>query len=373
MAHILLIEDTIALRQETAEILRFEGHDVTTAEHGGIGIARAEECPPDLVISDLMMPEVDGYETLAAFRANPKLATIPFVCLTARSERQSMRRAMELGADDFLSKPFSASELMAAVDAGLAKQARARSDADGKLADLRARITLSLPHEMRTPLTAILGYSELMQDPITAGQPAEVQAMADRIRLSALRLSRLTENFLLLAQLELVARDPHELARLGLQGRADTRAVWQSVMATRIVDTGRSADVRAEIEPAEVGLTGDCCAKIVAEIVDNAIKFSAPGSPVEVTVTAAEEWVVVTVSDHGRGMSEADSDRIGAYMQFERRLYEQQGLGVGLAIARRLTELGGGAMHIRSEVGVGTTVRIELPRAGAPAARAASA
>ena len=367
MAHILLIEDTEALREETAEILRFEGHDVTLAEHGGVGIAKARERPPDLVISDLMMPEVDGYATLAAFRADPQLAPIPFVCLTARSERQAMRRAMELGADDFLSKPFSAGELMAAVEAGLAKRARARSDADVQLADLRSRIMLSLPHEVRTPLTAILGYSELMQDPETAGQPAEVQAMADRIRQSALRLARLTENFLLLAQLELVTRDPQDLVRLGLRGRTDVRQAWETIVDQRVRDTGRLGDVRVEIEPIDVGLALDCFAKILSEVVDNAIKFSETGSPVDVRITAEGERVVVTVTDRGRGMSPADCERIGAYMQFERRLYEQQGLGVGLVIASRLAEFGGGALHIQSELGAGTTVRIEAPLAATAA------
>ena len=361
MAHILLIEDTAALREETAEILRFEGHEVTLAEHGGVGIARAQERAPDLVISDLMMPEVDGYETLAAFRADPRLATIPFVCLTARSERHAMRRAMELGADDFLSKPFSAAELMAAVDAGLAKRARAQSDVDDHLADLRSRISLSLPHEVRTPLTAILGYSELMQDPETAGEPAAVRDMADRIRQAALRLSRLTENFLLLAQLELVGRDPEETARLGLVGRSAAPEVWQEVVEQRLTDSGRMADVRATIAPVEIGLTAECCRKVLAEVADNALKFSSPGSLVEVRIEALGERVVAIVVDRGRGISDGDLRRIGPYMQFDRRVYEQQGLGVGLLIATRLTELGGGALTITSRLGEGTTVRVELP------------
>ena len=363
MAHILLIEDTDALREETAEILRFEGHQVTPAAHGGIGIACARAAVPDLVISDLMMPEVDGYETLAAFRADPRLATVPFICLTARSERQAMRRAMELGADDFLSKPFSASELMAAVNAGLAKRARVQSDVDDQLADLRSRITLSLPHEMRTPLTAILGYSELMQDPETANHPEEVQAIADRIRQSALRLARLTENFLLLAQLELVRRDPQELARLGLHGRTAAVAAWNEVVDQRVRDTGRLGDVHVAIAPVDVGITLECFGKILAEIVDNAIKFSVPDSPVEVDIRQVGDRAVVSVADRGRGISADDLERIGAYMQFERRLYEQQGLGVGLAIVRRLTELAGGTLDLSSEIGVGTTVRVELPLA----------
>ena len=191
--------------------------------------------------------------------------------------------------------------------------------------------------------------------------------MADRIRQSALRLSRLTENFLLLAQLELVARDPSELVRLGLRGRTDVADAWEAVVRQRLEDTGRLGDVRADIAPVEVGLTLDCFTKILAEVVDNATKFSAPGSPIEVRVESEADRVYAIVTDRGRGMSQEDCARIGAYMQFERRLYEQQGLGVGLVIASRLTELAGGALTIESEVGCGTTVRIDLPAPATPA------
>jgi CheY-like chemotaxis protein len=122
MTKILVIEDNEDVREEIVAILGFEGYEVRAAENGRRGLAIVAEWAPDLVICDLMMPELDGYATLEALRAEPISATIPFLCLTARGERRDMRRAMELGADDYLTKPFTAAELLAALSAALAKR-----------------------------------------------------------------------------------------------------------------------------------------------------------------------------------------------------------------------------------------------------------
>jgi DNA-binding response OmpR family regulator len=123
MTKVLVIEDNEDVREEIVAILDFEGYEVRDAENGRRGLELVREWAPDLVICDLMMPELDGYATLEAVRADPASAATPFLCLTARGERRDMRRAMELGADDYLTKPFTAGELLAALNAALAKRA----------------------------------------------------------------------------------------------------------------------------------------------------------------------------------------------------------------------------------------------------------
>src|SRR5579862_1847622 len=110
MTKILVIEDNDDVREEIVDILRFEGFDVRDAENGRLGLEVVKEWAPDIVVCDIMMPELDGYATLEAMRANPASAATPVVCLTARGERYDMRRAMELGADDYLTKPFTSAE-----------------------------------------------------------------------------------------------------------------------------------------------------------------------------------------------------------------------------------------------------------------------
>ena len=119
MKTILLIEDNDAIRENTAEILELANYRVLTAENGKIGIDKALETKPDLIICDIMMPVLDGYGVLHIFNKNPDLAGIPFIFLTAKTERADFRRGMEMGADDYLTKPFDEIELLSAVEGRL--------------------------------------------------------------------------------------------------------------------------------------------------------------------------------------------------------------------------------------------------------------
>lgn len=119
MKTILLIEDNDAIRENTAEILELTGYTVQTAENGKIGVEKALATKPDLVICDIMMPVLDGYGVLHIFNKNPQLAGVPFIFLTAKTERTDFRKGMELGADDYLTKPFDESELLSAIEGRL--------------------------------------------------------------------------------------------------------------------------------------------------------------------------------------------------------------------------------------------------------------
>ena len=121
MIKILVIEDEVLLRANTVQLLSFEDFHTIEAENGLLGVQLAQEQLPDLILCDVMMPELDGYGALVAFRQNPLTAAIPFIFTTAKASHADLRQGMELGADDFLSKPFSADELLAAISTQLKK------------------------------------------------------------------------------------------------------------------------------------------------------------------------------------------------------------------------------------------------------------
>jgi DNA-binding response OmpR family regulator len=121
MKKILLIEDHKEIRENTAEILELAGYEVFASENGKIGVEIARENPPDLVVCDIMMPVLDGFGVLHLFRRDDFLSQIPFIFMTAKAERADQRKAMELGADDYLTKPFTELELLAAVEARFQK------------------------------------------------------------------------------------------------------------------------------------------------------------------------------------------------------------------------------------------------------------
>jgi len=123
MKKILVIEDDRVIRENILKLLKAEGFDVTGAENGAQGLNAAVSNLPDVILCDVMMPQLDGYGVLAALRSHPVTATVPFVFLTGKADRSEVRQGMELGADDYLTKPFSKAELVGAISSRLKKQA----------------------------------------------------------------------------------------------------------------------------------------------------------------------------------------------------------------------------------------------------------
>ncbi|MEO6863067.1 MAG: EAL domain-containing response regulator [Microcoleus sp.] len=123
MKKILVIEDDRVIRENILKLLKAEGFDVTGAENGALGLNAAVSSLPDVILCDVMMPQLDGYGVLAALRSHPVTATVPFVFLTGKADRSEVRQGMELGADDYLTKPFTKAELVGAISSRLKKQA----------------------------------------------------------------------------------------------------------------------------------------------------------------------------------------------------------------------------------------------------------
>ena len=128
MTHLLLIEDNKEIRENTAEILELAGYNVRSAENGKLGVEQALKERPDLIICDIMMPVLDGYGVLHLLNKNPELTGIPFIFLTAKSERGDFRKGMEMGADDYITKPFSDIELLSAIESRLKKTSLFKKD-----------------------------------------------------------------------------------------------------------------------------------------------------------------------------------------------------------------------------------------------------
>jgi len=124
MVKVLVIEDEMEIRANLLELLSLEGYDIIGADNGVTGVIGAMEQDPDIILCDVMMPELDGYDVLKALRQEPKTALIPFIFLTALADKGDMRQGMVLGADDYLTKPFSCSDVLHAIKARLNRQAR---------------------------------------------------------------------------------------------------------------------------------------------------------------------------------------------------------------------------------------------------------
>jgi two-component system sensor histidine kinase/response regulator len=361
MKKILVIDDTREVREIIEQTLSCEGFSVVGAEDGLSGVELAKRHVPDLILCDINMPNLDGFDTLALLRKESLTAIIPFIFLTGAADKTHFRKGMELGADDFLSKPFNASELMAAVTARLAKHEAVQRRTERKLDELRGNISLALPHELRTPLNGILGLSTILMDDYKGMRPQDIFETAKYINEAALRLHRLIENFLVYAQIELVAADRAKIALLRQTEVIPVGDLISEVAREKAKNAQRATDLVLQIIPARVAISQEHFKKIVEELIDNAFKFSEAGTVVDISFTIQEQFLRLTVTDQGRGMSAEQIANVGAHMQFERQFYEQQGAGLGLFIAKRLTELYGGQMMIDSVPRQKTVVGLILP------------
>lgn len=361
MEKILIIEDDAALRMMVQRALRNEGYDVYAAQDGLEGTATAKTHLPDLILCDVRMDRLDGYGTLEALRKHPSTSTIPFILMTGQADYAGMRQGMELGADDYLPKPFTVPELTAAVRARLNKTTILKQQANKRLDELRVNISCSLPHEMRTPLNGIIGFSEMIVSDYDSLPADDVISMAKAINDSAKRLHRMIENTLLYAQLELAAGDESRTQTFRRGYVEDVARTVERAARQRAASASRAEDLRLALASSPAGMASEHLSRVLDELLDNAFKFSTSGKPVFVTIEQVPPNVRVSVKDSGRGMKPEYLTEIGAYMQFERKFFEQQGSGLGLTIAKRLTELHGGSLMLRSEPGVGTEVVLTLP------------
>lgn len=361
---VLVIDDTPEIRMIIAETLNVYGFCPLVAEDGVTGIQTALEQCPDLIICDINMPKLDGYATLTAIRQNALTATIPFIFLSGASDKINMRRGMELGADDYLTKPFTHKELLAAVNTRLEKQAEVQRQSEKKLDELRGNITLALPHELRTPLNGIMGLAALLMEDYATLPPEEVLESARYIHESALRLHRLIENFLVFSQLELMASESKKIEVSGSLTPVQVQQVIPDMARKVAARFRREGDLTLDLTGGTLMVPEENLVKIVEELVDNAFKFSEPGKPVRVATEISGNLLNLIITDQGRGMTAEQISKIAPHMQFERKTFEQQGAGLGLIIAKRLTELLGGQMDIESKPGQETTVRVSFSMPG---------
>jgi signal transduction histidine kinase len=360
---ILVIDDEEWLREMIQLALRQRGYEVIEAHNGHEGIEKARAELPDLILCDVNMGNVDGYLTLAALRTEAPTAAIPFILMTGLADNAGMRHGMELGADDYLPKPFTTDVLYAAVEARLKKSQTVRDEAERKLRHLRDNISLMMPHEMRTPLNGILSNAELLATSAGTLKTDEIIGMGQEIFNSSQRLERLIENFLIYAQLELIAADPKNVNALRIGKTEGPMSLIKTIAEAQAAQVSRLNDLKIEAVDVPLPMSEEYFSKIVNELVQNAFKFSEADTAVHVTLTEAFNGAELIVSDQGRGLSTEQIHRIGAYMQFDRKMQEQQGLGLGLVISKRLAELHGGTLAIEGAKGSGTTVTVRLPKA----------
>jgi two-component system sensor histidine kinase/response regulator len=362
--HILIVEDDQLMAQGLADILGIEGYQVETASNGRDALMKMQAHSPDLVLSDIMMPEMNGHEFCALVRANRKWRTLPFIFITALGQKIDHRRGYELGADDYLTKPFEPDDLLVAVRSRLKRAADHHAAAEAALADLRTSILITLNHEFRTPLTYITGYSRLLAEDGRGMDEESFQSCLHALLHGSERLKRLVENVLLVTQIE--SGELAAMIKMFPQETPNLNAITQVV----IEDLRAEADTRRVVlnnhvptDSPPLAISEEYVMYIIRHLLENAIKFcKEKGGQATVSAAEQEEEIELIVSDDGTGIrANALAWVFDSFRQVDRHKQEQQGAGLGLAIVRGLIQVHGGHVVIESELDIGTTVTVHLP------------
>jgi signal transduction histidine kinase len=307
---------------------------------------------------------MDGYDFFHAVRARSEWTSIPFIFLTAMTGRRDVIKGKALGAEDYLTKPVDPEELVVTIRARLARAQSVQKSAEEKLDEIKRQIVTTLGHELRTPLTYIRGYTELALDDVPNLSSEMLQEFLQAISQGAERLQRVSNDFLLLTRLDtgLMAGDFRQLARVCDDWHVVAERVLREYEEPAVVKgMVLEAEIPSKVPP--VNLCEFMFEDALGRLVGNAIKFSGrKGKRVTVSVKEDREWAHIGVADEGVGIpAEAIPHLFERFRQIDRETQEQQGVGLGLALARELIRLHGGEIDVESTVGEGSVFTIRLP------------
>jgi signal transduction histidine kinase len=357
MKTILVVEDEMDIRMSLQEMLENEGYNVLSAANGKEGLELSISKEPDLILSDILMPQMNGYEMLKKLQENPNTAATPFIFLTARVDAQDFRKGMMIGADDYLMKPFRIDEVLGAIKTRLRKKENYQSIVE----NFRNTLIKKVPHELRTPLVGILGFSEIIENDIEELTKEELKQMAKKIRSSGKRLHRRIEKFLVYAELFLLSKNNLFTNSLSFQEYEVEPEYLATHLKNKIAEFGRAEDLTINFEKGKMNVNITHFETLFEELIENSAKFSSPGSSIKVSGKSNGQYYKTKVTDHGIGMIDPDKNQIAPFNQLGNKDTFQEGLGLGLAIVKSIIELHNGYLNIESEKGIGTTVEFGIP------------
>lgn len=396
-ASVLLVEDDPHIREGVADLLSFSCEqfeiDVLQAEHGADALEQLRSSTPDLIISDVAMPIMDGYELLSNVRGNAKLAHIPIILLTAQASKNQINRGLSEGVELYLTKPFDSQELIDLVEVQLGKSLQEQSVRESRESQMRRDLSRTLQHELRTPLALVTAYLEFIdlslgtefgQSELTISQPDpdELQEYLRGIDVGITRLMRLVSD--IIAALDIRSGRAVARIRAGATWLDDVEA-----MLTEALDEARkheehaTADVELVI-PDELGLIFGQRAYLkdaFVRLFSNALKFTKlKGRDGKLTVTAsrmdrhsaelvfeqslqgADGAIQIEFKDNGIGFpNHARYQLTELFYQHDRERWEQQGPGVGLAIVNGIVNAHNGHLQLHGQPDEGASVKLLLP------------
>jgi two-component system sensor histidine kinase/response regulator len=361
---VLVVDDNPLIVDVVTGLLRSQNYEVMSSCNGHDAWELLRTNHVDVVICDIMMPKMGGYELYEVLRGDPQYTHIPFVFLTALDDQKEIDHGKEVGADDYLCKPFEPEELLAVVKGKLARSKGLREQSEKRFDEYRRKIIHTLSHEFRTPLVAVNSGVELLLDYQNALDSDKARHLLDAVKRGGARLEKLVGDFMTLQQIEagMTARlfearaTECSLPKI-VEGYLRLRQDAFKSQGTVLVFADHSEGAPVRIVEAHIV---DC----IDRLISNAVKFSGKNACVELELEfdCSERCVRLAVKDRGIGLDMSKlKEAIDVFGQINREKLEQQGGGLGLAIASKYAAINLGRLEFAPREGGGTIVTLVLP------------
>ena len=360
--HILVVDDEDLNRELLRELLEADGHSVGEARNGMHALTQVAKQKPDLLLLDVMMPEMDGFEVCRLLKNNDETAAIPVIMVTSLNDREDRLKGIQSGAQDFLTKPIDAQDVkLRSRNAISAKYLHDRVQEDliklQELEEMRENLVHMIVHDMRNSLTGLLGRLELIQiETSNSLKQPHVDDLEAAIS-SAEQVNTMVTDLLDLSRLE-AGKMPLETCQTNLFDLMKKTLTSLDTLAQRY-------DI--QVQPPTQCVNTICDPNLIRRTIENllgnAFKFTPTGGRINIDLTSGENHVEVSVRDSGPGISAKDQKLI--FSKFGQASLGRQNRtsssGIGLAFCKQAIEAHGGLIWVESSLGMGSTFAFSLP------------
>lgn len=335
---IIIIEDDQSIRENLQELLEVYGYTVRAYNNGFEGLKGIQERVPDLVVCDIMTPNMDGFEVLHTLKSKGETSNIPFIFLTAKVERADQRKGMEMGADDYIVKPFTSQEIINAIEIRLQKQKYTESKIQNELFNKLNAFAKINSHEYNTPLNGILGLSATLEDAVEQLSKSEIIEIAQAIKSSAKRLHRTFKNFIfyILLQKGELKSPESPISGQWLNDYVKTILNDKSFKFNRLNHIQFQSELDQDFS---LNVPVDYLSYVIEELIWNALKFSEAETEVSVAIQKHAQGIDINFSNITKNTH--FFEKTEPFKQFNRETNEQQGSGLGLYLCKKIAEIYG--------------------------------
>ncbi|MCP5095683.1 MAG: response regulator [Chloroflexi bacterium] len=362
VSRVLIVDDEPSARQTMEMLLLREGYDMHFAANGPEALAALNDFPPDVILLDVMMPGMDGFEVCQTLKTDPNWQHVPIILVTALDSKRDLARGLDAGADDFLHKPYNSMELRARVRSML--RIKKRHDDLQEALQLREDLSNMIVHDIRNPLSSILIYCDLLEEHVSSAVGSD---QLRTVRNESQRLSTFLTDMLMMAKMEhgqLVLSpstvDMNELVRAAMNGYKHIAALKGLEMVLDLPDESRS-----------LSLDVNLWRRVLDNLLSNAVKFSPSNGRIHIKMSYVQsnnsvaenlnDYLCISVTDEGPGIPEEHQNTIfDKFKIVASRRRDIAQVGLGLAFCKMVVDAHDGRIFVEPNEPRGSTFVIQL-------------